>query len=171
MQCELARRKSPKLRKREAELLAEHHDRFVGKLAAPGFRFVFHRGFITAFGHTGVFMFRNRKSDVDYSFRFFPDGEVIEDANGSRPLRELTNEFRRENSFYVRGKYSFTSDEYPVGIELSFYERDINSWSYYRGFLKGSIMHLESRANEDRWFRPQRYKHIHIEDFDTFGKS
>lgn len=171
VQCELARRKSPKLRKRESELLADHHDKFAGKLAVPGLRFVFRRGFITAFGHTGVFMFRNRKSDVDYSLRFYPDGEVIEDANGSRPLRELAAEFRRENSHYVRGKYSFTSDQWPAGIEFMFDRREINFKIYYRGFMKGSFMHLESRANEDRWFRPNRYKHIPIKGFDTFGKS
>ena len=172
VQCELARRKSPKLRKREAELLAKHHDAFAGTLAAPGLRFVFHRGFITAFGHTGVFMFRNRKSGVDYSFRFFPDGVVIEDAFGTRPLRELAAEFRRKNRDYDRGKYRFTSDERSAGVEFSFRSRETGYEYYYRGFLKGSFMHLESSDNEDkRWSRPNRYKHIPIKGLDTMSES
>ena len=55
VQCELARRETPGLRGREAELLVTHHDKFAGPLAAPHLRFRFHRGFIVGFGHTGLF--------------------------------------------------------------------------------------------------------------------
>ena len=56
VQCELARRESADLRAHETALLAAHHDAFAGRLARPGVRYRFHRGFIVGFGHTGVFM-------------------------------------------------------------------------------------------------------------------
>src|SRR5262245_9849748 len=62
IQCELARRASKALRRREAELLTAHHDAFADHLAAPGLQFRFERGFIVAFGHAGVFVDRNKRS-------------------------------------------------------------------------------------------------------------
>src|SRR4051812_40296621 len=55
VQCELARTDDPARRRRETELLAEHHDAFAGPLAAPHLRFRFERGFIARFGHAGMF--------------------------------------------------------------------------------------------------------------------
>src|SRR5215216_4626617 len=62
VQCALARRDSPALRRREAELLAAHHDAFAGQLAAPHLRFRFERGFAVGFGHTGLFA-RDRRGE------------------------------------------------------------------------------------------------------------
>src|SRR5687767_2099915 len=74
VQCELARRESPELRRREAELLTAHHDMFAGPLAAPELRFRFHRGFIVGFGHLGVFA--TQHGTMAIFLRFFPDGQV-----------------------------------------------------------------------------------------------
>src|SRR5829696_2422509 len=56
VQCELARTGDPALRRREADLLAEHHDALAGPLAAPHLRFRFDRGFIAGFGHDDFFV-------------------------------------------------------------------------------------------------------------------
>src|SRR6476659_1135869 len=74
VQIELARRDAPALRRRQAELLAEHHDAFAGPLAAPGLRYVFRRGFIAGLAHTGVFATSQRSSRADqWSYiRFLP---------------------------------------------------------------------------------------------------
>src|SRR5215203_267031 len=75
VQCELARRDGPTLRRREAELLAAHHDALAGPLAAPHLRFRFHRGFISSFGHSGVFAVNGPRTWT--LLQFFPDGHVL----------------------------------------------------------------------------------------------
>src|SRR5262245_17812978 len=87
VQCELARRDDPALRAREAELLARHHDDFAGPLAAPHLRFQFQRGFITGFGHTGIFFApsglhipgtgRTEYREINECLRFFPGGRAM----------------------------------------------------------------------------------------------
>src|SRR5436309_6205981 len=63
VQCELARCESPELRKREAELLAEYHDVLAGPLAAPHLSFLFERGEIVGFGHTGIYSAKDPQSN------------------------------------------------------------------------------------------------------------
>src|SRR5437899_1980594 len=75
VQCELARTDSPALRRREAELLAAHHDAFAGPLAAPHLRFQFLQGWIAGFGHSGVF--HVARGTIEILLRFFPNGRVI----------------------------------------------------------------------------------------------
>lgn len=78
VQIELAQKESPSLRKREAELLEEHHDLFAGAFKSADFRLRFKRGFITSFGHNGVFCWRDESSLTGKQLlRFFPDGTVI----------------------------------------------------------------------------------------------
>src|SRR5688572_17915635 len=70
VQCELARGDDPKLRVREADLLTRYHDTFAGRLAGPGLRYRFRRGFIVGFGHTGVFV-RDRVGSRSRAHSFF----------------------------------------------------------------------------------------------------
>src|SRR3954447_18033797 len=57
VQCELARRETPALLVCESELLAAHHDAYAGPIAASAIAFHFHRGFIDAIAHTGLFVY------------------------------------------------------------------------------------------------------------------
>src|SRR6476619_554029 len=71
VQCELARRDDPALRRREADLLAAHHDDLAGPLAVPHLRFRFERGFPVAFGHTGVFMRHEREEALSRAYSYY----------------------------------------------------------------------------------------------------
>src|SRR3954466_16322534 len=70
VQCALAHRDDPARRRREAELLAEHHDALAGPLAAPHLRFRFERGFIAGFGHTGLFV-RDRRGPRSGAWSYY----------------------------------------------------------------------------------------------------
>ena len=85
VQIELARTNDPALRRREAELLATHHDALAGPLAAPHLRFRFQRGFPVAFGHTGLFV-RDRPGERSGSlsfYRFMWDGTLMSAVGGT----------------------------------------------------------------------------------------
>jgi uncharacterized protein (TIGR02996 family) len=170
VQCELARSELPALRRREAELLIAHHDAFAARLAAPGLRFRFERGFIVAFGHAGVFVDRNRRSGVMYLMRFFPDGLAITAAWPLRPVEEVLNDLRRENE--NSGRYTLAPDERPAGISFSTLSPHTGYRIDYRGIFKKTFLHIETRGSDDsRWFRPRRYKLEPIPGFDSFAET
>jgi uncharacterized protein (TIGR02996 family) len=170
VQCELARRDTPVLRRREAELLAAHHDAFAGHLAAPGLRFRFERGFVVAFGHAGVFVDHNKRSGVMYLLRFFPDGLAVSDACGECPLKDALADLGRDSE--SAGRYTLTPDERPAGFSFSTVSPDTGYRIDYRGVFKKTVLHVEMRGSDsDRWYRPRRYKLTPVPGFDSFPES
>jgi uncharacterized protein (TIGR02996 family) len=169
VQCELARRKNRALRRREAELLAEHHDAFVGHLAVPGLRFRFERGFIVAFGHTGVFVDHNRRSGVMYLLRFFPDGLAVTDACGEAPIKDLLADLGRNSK--DSGRYTLTPDERPAGISFSTVSPDTGYQIDYRGVFKKAFLHIEMGSPGEKWQRPRRYKLVPVPGFDSLPET
>src|SRR5262245_44894995 len=128
VQCELARRNDPALRRREAELLAAHHDALAGPLAAPHLRFRFERGFPVAFGHTGLYV-RDRPGERSGAFsfyRFLWDGTWMSAVGGTpegfveiirlRPdLLQRASEVRR---------YQFDALGHPVVLRVCWQDGD-----------------------------------------------
>jgi uncharacterized protein (TIGR02996 family) len=169
VQCLLARRKSAELRAREAELLARHHDAFAAHLAAPGLRFTFERGFIVAFGHSGVFVDRNKRTDVMYLLRFYPDGLVITDATGIQPVEEVLPEFHRGNSRDRSARYTMNWDARPAGVLFSTVSEDTGYQIDYRGVFKKTFLHIEMGSPGEKWHRPRRYKLEPVAGFDSFA--
>ena len=169
VQCALARNPTPALRRREAELLAEHHDAFAGHLAAPGLRFRFERGFIVAFGHAGVFVDHNKRSDVMYLLRFFPDGLAVTDASGARPIRELLADLGRRSDH--SGRYTLNPDEKPAGFSFSTVSPHTGYRIDYRGVFKKTFLHVEMGSPGEKWQRPRLYKLVPVPGFDSFPET
>jgi uncharacterized protein (TIGR02996 family) len=169
VQCELARHKNRALRRREAELLATHHDAFAAHLAAPGLRFRFERGFVVAFGHAGVFVDHNRRSGVMYLLRFFPDGLAVTDAAGERPIRELLGGLGRDSE--DAGRYTLTPDQRPAGISFSTVSPHTGYRIDYRGVFKKAFLHIEMGSPGEKWQRPRRYKLVPVPGFDSFPET
>ncbi len=172
VQCELARRESAELRKREAELLAEHRVAFAGPLAAPGLGFRFERGFVVGFGHTGVFAFAFPLSDAiseDYFdiLRFYPDGLVLRTTSSSLPP-ELPNWLsRRYSAITPSGKYNLDAISFPARISFTCMAKD--DIADFIGMFQGSCLSLE--ITEYEWKLDQEYRHVHIAGFDSFQES
>jgi len=78
VQIGLSRKPSRKFRAREAALLKKHYTILAGEFASPGFRFIFTRGFISSFGHSGVF--RRIGGENSYTGRGRPPTRIISDS-------------------------------------------------------------------------------------------
>ncbi|HVK11359.1 MAG TPA: TIGR02996 domain-containing protein [Gemmataceae bacterium] len=174
VQCELARRQSPALRAREADLLYRYHDAFAGRMASPGFRFRFERGFVTAFGHTGVFMraipprrpgaspvvdFRDQLPRY-HLLRFDLRGQV-EGAFSRFDPRTSDHEVFPPPADTNVGTYVL--DALAPVPELQFVLTDSRGTIDYRGRLEWGVLQVERfiRVNDrnDRL----RYFHVHTE--------
>jgi uncharacterized protein (TIGR02996 family) len=169
VQCELAHRKSAKGRARETELLERHHDVFAGHLAAPGLRFRFERGFIVAFGHDGVFVDRNPRTEIMCLLRFYPDGLVITDAHPLRPVEEVLPDFRRDNHDLESAHYTLNPDVRPAGISFTTITESTGFQIDYRGVFKKTFLHIEMGGPGEKWYRPRRYKLVPVTGVDSFG--
>jgi uncharacterized protein (TIGR02996 family) len=169
VQVAVARRKSRPLRRREAELLAEHHDTFAGHMAAPGIRFRFERGFIVGFGHVGVFVDHNKRSGVMYLLRFFPDGLAVTDAAGERPVRELLGDLGRDSD--TAGRYTLNPDQRPASISFTTVSPHTGYRIDYRGVFKRTFLHIEMGSPGQKWQQPRRYKLVPVPGFDSFPET
>jgi uncharacterized protein (TIGR02996 family) len=142
VQCELARHDSPALRRREAELLAAHHDAFAGPLAAPHLRFRFRRGFIARFGHAG--MFAGRHGTMMVLFRFFSDGLVI--CTTGREPEDVLGSFSRENKYLLRGTYELEASEFPATIRFECTSTATTQDIRFIGTFDGEVLSPDGNA-------------------------
>lgn len=172
VQCELARRESPELRKRESELLAGRRDELAEPLTAPGLQFRFWRGFVVAFGHAGVFRLPNR--GYDSLLRFYPDGTVLLGNLGGRLWDEFVVSFHR-GSVYAR-EATYALSPWEGGCDLSIATGD--SLSAMSGRLHGDWLELESMAgrlfklgDENDDCEPDRYELISVPGMDSSQES
>jgi uncharacterized protein (TIGR02996 family) len=121
VQCELARRDDPALRRREAELVAAHHDNLAGPLAAPHLRFRFERGFPVAFGHAGLFIREpglGRGARRCYRFGWdFTWAGISGPETGQRALAAMSREFG-QSTRTPRSRYRFDAFQTPAAIWL-----------------------------------------------------
>ena len=178
VQCELARRDDPALRRREAELLAAHHDAFAGPLLAPGFRFRFSRGFIDGFGHTGVFLTapgqaaaaEQRYSTVPLTqfLRFFPDNTVLTTTSTGKP-KEICRWFRRGNSASEKGRYSMDAVGFPAAI--AFVCMADGEPVEYRGTLAFDLLVLDTCNRINGVRLRQQYSHVSVKGVDSFPET
>jgi uncharacterized protein (TIGR02996 family) len=74
VQIELAQHESPALRRREAELLAEHHDEFAEVSAGLQLRFRFDRGFVVGFARTTILTTKDPERSGSFLYVFRADG-------------------------------------------------------------------------------------------------
>jgi uncharacterized protein (TIGR02996 family) len=172
IQCELARTADPALRRREAELLAEHHDTFAGPRTRPGIRFRFHRGFVAGFGHTGWFHeVRGRSIVRPRLLCFRPDGRVSSEATWYR----VEDMVPRLLSAQVpagdlgTGTYRVEPVDIPMGIEFTC--TSAAGSIDFRGFLEGTELHLDVHDHGTGRLTRQHYYHVHIPGFDSFPEA
>jgi uncharacterized protein (TIGR02996 family) len=178
VQCELARRDDPALLRREAELLAAHHDAFAGPHLAPSFRFRFGRGFILGFGHTGVFSTvpgqtiaaEQRHSTVPLTqfLRFFPDNTVLTTTSTGKP-KEICRWFRRGNSASESGRYSLDAFGFPANI--SFDCMSDKERVEYRGTLEFDLIVLDTRNRINGERLRQQFSHVPVKGVDSFPET
>jgi uncharacterized protein (TIGR02996 family) len=146
VQIELARHDSPTLRQREAALLAEHHDALAGPLAAPHLRFRFDRGFITGFGHTGLFFRQFIAGDGvprGRSFlRFHPNGTLLALRTAAESRRAISFFYRRDPPSSAFGTYELCGIDVPAGM-LVRWPSDFNPKTL-TGTLAGGTFRLDS---------------------------
>jgi uncharacterized protein (TIGR02996 family) len=168
LQIELARKESPKLRRRETELLAEHHDALAGNLAMDGVRFRFHRGFIVAFGETTILA----ADDPDrpggsllYVFRSTGTWHTVSYGTRIRNARKLTDMIRECGSvaFCVFKESNYRIDPLvdPVLIEFSTRSR------VFRGRFNGSEFVLEHPSTKRKRVTLQCTR-VDFPDFESF---
>ena len=166
VQIELARQNSPTLRKREAELLAEHHDALVGQLAAPHFRFRFHRGLIVGFGHSGVFQSVQKRLQWSSMLRFSAHGLVMRSINTTGLLK--TSECFESSAAYLQtGKYVLDPFDIPPRIRLNFGIRSLVEM----GVLNGSSLTISRSGRGSHSKQLTKYIHVHINGYDSFSES
>jgi uncharacterized protein (TIGR02996 family) len=173
VQVELARAETPALRRREAELLASHHDAFAGPLAAPHLRFKFERGLISGFGHNGVFV-RPYGPFVD-AVRFFADGQLLHVAGESRvdPIPYSGWVTMRSGQPGVRiGTYVLTGMTYPLRFQVSV-ANGSGQIDHYRGEVKRRAIRLIRRNGSGGLICVQRchFDHYPIPGFDSFPET
>ncbi len=173
VQCELARRKTKALRRREAELLAKHHDEFAGHLAAPGLRFRFERGFIAGFGHTGVFQAfdpeRRAAGAPSHLLRFWPDGYVISAPSLER-LAEPPYWFGRPSEGrFMEGEYSVDTTEVPFRLEGACH----NSTEImdFQGVWVGRSLHLHLLTRRMGRQLNREFMHVHFSTLSSFPET
>jgi uncharacterized protein (TIGR02996 family) len=168
VQCELARKRSPALRRRAALLLANHHDALAGPLAAPGFRFRFRRGFAIAFGHTGLIVADRAvtRSRVLF-YRFYINGTWIADEVGPETDESLTK-MALDGEFVVgpskRATYTLDSLGHPALIQFCWQTR------VFQGSFDGREFTLEI-PDAKRKLLTACCKHLHIDGLDTFTET
>jgi len=179
VQIELARQESPGLRRREAELLAEHHDLFAGPLTAPWLRIRFRRGFADTFGHTGLFVaneldamdrgFDSSRGQARSYFRFFLNGTWWS-VSSPASMDEVIQHMRSgPNDFGVTSFVSYSFDLFfpPARIHFGWLAPG-NSWDA-QGTLERSQLVFEIVARGKR--KRIIFSHVHIPGFDSFQDS
>ena len=173
VQCELARRANPALRRREAELLAAHHDALAGPLAAPHLRFRFDRGFIVGFGHVGAFAadpglhdpYVNRP--YRHYLRFFPDRTVIGAQTTETPFRVVRWLVLGAEGI-ERGEYQIGAFDLPLTIQFTFPAGP----NHFRGELTGDLFVCQVQYRDQSYLPPRRYYSLHpVKGFDSFPET
>jgi uncharacterized protein (TIGR02996 family) len=166
VQCERARRPCPALHEREDRLWNAHHDKLAGPLAAPGVRYLFHRGFAFRFGHTGVFLCMGR-GDTNALLRFFPDGTALSVLTVGGTPDQVTRWFRRDHDLSSRGTYHLDPLVTPARIRFS--TASSEGTVSYRGEFRGAALdlHVYSRVTSRR--NRQEFTHHHLPGFDSFA--
>jgi uncharacterized protein (TIGR02996 family) len=169
VQCELARRDDPALRRREAELLAAHHDAFAGPLAAPHLRFRFERGFPVAFGHTGLFV-RDTADRWKLYYRFMPDGSWWFGNEWSldravEAIRDPTNRFGET----IPGPYQMDTFVQPAKIRC-FRHALAEAWAY-DGLFDRSSFEFEVWGHYLKRGWREKLTHLHIDDLASFPET
>jgi len=171
IQCQLARVDDSALRRRETELLAAHHDAFASPLAAPHMRFRFRRGFIVAFGHTGVFasrLLRDGAAVFGDWLQFHPDGSVFK-GSAAQPVTE--HDFHRVAIGWLgqarswAGSYRMTPFSRPARLHADFY---LVAATRFRGEWDGSTMTFDIHGYGTE---VRRYVHYHVPGFDSFPET
>jgi uncharacterized protein (TIGR02996 family) len=164
VQIELDRNESTKLRLRESDLLAEHHDAFAGALAAPGLRFRFERGFIVGLGHSGVFV--SPTVTGNYMFRFYPDGSFISGRFG-QPPHEITQRFQRgHHRGHLDGTYAIDAIENTARIRITYaVKTSMRDRPSYDAVLEVPWLVLFAEG------RSERFKLFPIPGFDSFSET
>jgi uncharacterized protein (TIGR02996 family) len=171
VQCELARRESPALREREAELLATHHDAFAGPLAAPHLRFRFHRGFIVGFGQTGFFVSTARVNRGDWSFFSFKSNGAAAVIGLRSQNASTAAEMMRVLAPYdpYNFRYQLDAVSFPARIRITSW--DIPRSAEWNGHFRGATFSLDNY--EGFKGRPARtdFSHVHLDGFDSFPEA
>jgi uncharacterized protein (TIGR02996 family) len=175
VQCELARKDSPELRKREVELLTKNYEVFVGGLDASHLRYQFHRGFIRWFAHTGVFALvagdgRTETPQVEsrwlHILRFHPNGLLQEGTVQVESHLRVPEAIRSGDSIST-GLYSLNDERLPIGLQFSLTLANGSSEDF-RGRLEGSTVVVRRRVGRSRRLV---YEHYPIPNFDSFQES
>jgi uncharacterized protein (TIGR02996 family) len=167
IQCELARTGDPALRRREAELLAEHHDAFAGHLAAPHLRFRFERGFVAGFGHTGIFVAHRGGGMI--LLRFFPDRLVI--STGIRRTNDVPELFDRRNKYLLRGIYDLEASGFPAMMKFECTSAAENQDISFSGTFDGESLSPGGLTRINGYPLLRQFAHQHHDAFDSFPET
>jgi uncharacterized protein (TIGR02996 family) len=174
VQCALARADSPALRRREAELLAAHHDEFAGLLLAPGFRFRFERGFPVAFGHTGLFGATEPRAGLEplnYYLRFFPNG-ILQVTSTTATPKQVKRWHREAYQLALRAAYVLEPFGTPAVLTAKELPRrgvspDLRA--EFSGTLDFDSITLTELDPERGHQVQRRYSHQPVRGFDSFS--
>jgi len=166
VQCALARRDDSVLRRREAELLAEHHDLFAGPLAHDGLQFRFERGFAIAFRHQGVFVSDDDNSEAVRTILRFHDDEWVErDTVSPRYWRSISVAFFRRNDSFKAARYRLDALGDPALLRFdgfpSSWDGRSDGLAYFGHFRQGIIhFEIEKRLIQHRF--QMSFRHVHL---------
>jgi len=177
VQIGLSRKPSRKFRAREAALLKKHYTILAGEFASPGFRFIFTRGFISSFGHSGVFRRiggensytgRGRPPYTDY-LRFHPNGTVERAScpDGVRFTPTVVGYFGAAG-LSTQGRYSFDAIMMPATLECVIPEkRRPAETDTYRGSFLGSTLDLRRSRTGRNDGMIEEFSYFPIPGFDS----
>jgi len=166
VQCAVARKKSPSLRRREAELLSAHYATFAHPLDSPGLLVRFYRGFAVGFGHTGFFV-RTRLQDgqpMNDLLRFHPHRTVLGVSTIQSP--ESAEEWvGRAAPFTTVGTYTLDPFALPTRIWFTCTSSE-GSDNFLGGLTPPILTVFRRRKGSDR--SAMWHVHVPIPGFDSF---
>jgi uncharacterized protein (TIGR02996 family) len=160
VQCELARRDDPALRRREVELLAKHHDALAGPLAAPHLRFRFERGFITGFQHDDGLFFHEADAEairqgIRHTFLEFRLNGKVRLAN-DRDLQTAVQHLNHGLSW--SGPYTIDAVSFPAVLRFV-YRTSLVSIDY-SGTTDGLTINFEGRSRQTGYRCVESYRYL-----------
>jgi|SRR5262245_47890266 len=170
VQCKLARKESPTLRRREVELLAAHYATFAHPLSSPEFQVRFYRGFAVGFGHTGFFV-HTRIQDgvpVNYLLRFHPQRTVLGVSTTQSP--ELAaRSVGRARPYAMVGTYAL--DPFVLPTRVWFRCSTAEETIALVGALVPPTLDVYHRGRRKEGSAPTCYMHVPILGFASFSES
>lgn len=153
-----------------ARLLSKHGAHWLGPLSHPGLFWQFHRGFVAALAHTGLFRCRpvtEHAPGLGPSgwLRFYPDGLVLAGRTEKATAVDVGGWMQRHHPFAARGRYSFCP--VPGGVSVYFSVTSPSGTVTHAGTMSGPTLVLDTHCHSKGHRGRHVYHWVEVPDLDS----